>query len=976
MDPGTPFLSRPPLESPLVGRERELAMLRASLEKVVAGEGSLILVSGEAGIGKTTLVEWFAGEARAKQACVLKGYCYDFTLTPPYGLWSDAFASNPLGQEPDLSQSLHPDPGSSPTTDQSSLFEQVRRYLAGLAAHQPVVFILEDLHWSDPASLDLLRYLAPGVDSLACLLIATYRTDELNRNHPLAQRLPSLVRGARVQRAELRRLSEDDVSALVRNNYTLASEDQARLVTYLYTRTEGNPFYLLEVLRTLESERFLRPDAERHLVGNLEQAPVPALVRQVIEGRLNHFDDDERQLLELAAVIGQVVPLDVWARASGVDVDTLADLAERAVEAHVFSALRGNSHITFTHALVQETLYDGQLLTSRQRRHREISETLSEMPDSPVSTVAWHFAQADDPRGVDWLIRAGEQAIARYAAQDGAQMLRRAEDLALRFSRDLPLTAYWNRAKAYETTGAFEFARRDYERVLHQVRQEGDRAAEWQVLLDLGMLWMARDYERTGEYYTAALTLARSIGDKSIVARSLNRVGNWQCNLNRLDTAISLHKEALELFEKSADQEGIAETLDFLGIASYLNSDTSSSVSFYERAISLLRELDDRARLSSSLALISLNGGATTAPAMAPVYRGANYWVRCCQEALEITRDIGLPSGESFTLALLSGLHGLRGDFGQALHDAQSAVSIAERLGHREWVAFSRGTLGRVWDELLDPRAAQVELELALDAARMSGSRLHLTRVASSLASVLIDTGNLARASDVLESVAQPDVEGTSSTQRQSRFVRAKLALARNELNEALDIIEYLIETRPSPSNEDRLPYLMKIRGDVFTRMGDLPDAEASYLNAQEGAALFEFRSLLWRVEIALGELYRRQNRHQDAEQAFQNAHDLIEVHASSIPDTAIREHFESSALAHLPRSLRVEHDSTVNELLSRRETEVLRLIVEGRSDREIADTLSISPRTVMRHVSSILTKLDVPSRTAAATLAIRNDLV
>src|SRR5215211_7319465 len=174
---------------PLAGRDRDLALLREQLAATLAGHGGLVLIGGAAGIGKTALAEALCAEAAARGALVLVGRCYDLSETPPYGPWAEAVARLP--GEPEGVRLPAPLGDGVAAASLVALVTQVKDALAARAARQPLVLLLEDLHWADPASLDLLRALARHLAALPVLLLVTYRDDELARRHPLAQLLPA-----------------------------------------------------------------------------------------------------------------------------------------------------------------------------------------------------------------------------------------------------------------------------------------------------------------------------------------------------------------------------------------------------------------------------------------------------------------------------------------------------------------------------------------------------------------------------------------------------------------------------------------------------------------------------------------------------------------------------------------------------------------------------------------------------------------
>ncbi|MGI8856656.1 MAG: AAA family ATPase, partial [Thermomicrobiales bacterium] len=403
---------------PLAGREREQALLQQRLDAARAGNGGLVLIGGEAGIGKTTLAESLCADAERHGAFVLEGHCFDLAETPPYGQWIDLFAHLPAA--PSLPLPPVPDAFAQRVTvgavaSQMALFVAVEDFLRALAGQRPVVVLLDDLHWADPASLDLLRFLTRSVATLPLLLLATYRSDELTRRHPLYQILPQLAREAGAERIDLGRLDDAAVGTLVAARYGLADADASRLVAYLQSRAEGNALFVGELLRSLEETGALRHDVAGWALGVLDQTAVPPLLRQVIDGRVGRLDAEAQRLLAVAAVIGHEVPLAIWAMAGEVDDETILMTAEQGLDAQVLVETVGGEGVRFAHALIRETLYEGVPSIRRRLLHRGVGEALAAAPHADPDAVAMHFQQAGDGRAVPWLVRAGERAQLTYA---------------------------------------------------------------------------------------------------------------------------------------------------------------------------------------------------------------------------------------------------------------------------------------------------------------------------------------------------------------------------------------------------------------------------------------------------------------------------------------------------------------------------------------------------------------------------------
>ena len=406
----------------LVGRERERNLTHAQLSAAIAGQGGLVILSGEAGIGKTTLAEDVCQEASCAGALVLVGQCYDRTETPPYGPWIELLEQ--FRALPDRSPALCTiaEPNLSHSSSQAALFHEMREFLVAIAREQPLVIVLEDMHWADDASLDLLRVIARQLVSLPILLLVTYRSDEVIRQHPLYRLLPLLVREALAVRIDLSLLDNDDVSTLIQHDYQLPTDDAIRLADYLQTRAEGNPFFLGELLRSLEGTVLLRTTAGNWKLGELSRIQVPMLLRQVIDARVARLGKEADALLAIAAVIGQVVPLTLWATVAATTEEALFQLLERAINAHVFDATADGLAVRFSHALIREALYEGVLPPRRRAWHREIGEVLASQEEtSEPDAIAYHFTHAGDSRAAAWLTRAGERAQRAFAWGTAAQ---------------------------------------------------------------------------------------------------------------------------------------------------------------------------------------------------------------------------------------------------------------------------------------------------------------------------------------------------------------------------------------------------------------------------------------------------------------------------------------------------------------------------------------------------------------------------
>jgi DNA-binding CsgD family transcriptional regulator len=902
---------------------------------------------------------------------VLVGHCYDLTETPPYGPWLELF-NNPGRRDSLLPAPPGLIPGEAASVgSQDALFGQVRDYFVNLSASRPLVVALDDVHWADPASLDLLRFITRQLARLPILTVAGYRTEDVGPRNRLYPLLPQLVREAQPVRIDLHRLADEAVRELIRHRFQLQPADQKRLLEQLQLRGEGNPFFIGELLRAFEEEGLLRSGPDGWALGDVSQSRLPRLLAQVIHGRLAPLGDEVRRLLAIAAVIGQDVPLALWAQVTETDEETLIDVVERAVAESVLEVEASGARMRFVHALLREALYEGLVPMRRRTWHRRIAEVLGRERKPDPDAVAYHFRQATDPREVDWLIQAGERARALYAPRLAIEHLTRALALMRESHHPRAQAVHRDRGMAYETMGEFEPARADLDTALALARTAGDRPAEWQTLVDLGFLWEGHDYLEAHAYYRRALDLARALGDAGLLARSLNRLGSWESNAEQVQEAKQHHREALEIYRQLPDRRGIATTLDLLGSATWSGGDPVAAEPLFREAAALCREHDDRPTLISCLVYQMVCGGAG---ATETLYHASSLVEaqQAGEEAVRIARAIDARTGETWARLMLAWCLGEQGQYRRALDQARQGLAMAQDLEHREWISAAHFTLGAIDLDLLALAEAREHLERALSTARESGSLWWTGAAIWTLARACLAQGDLPAASAVLAMAADPGVAPRTPAQRGWCYARAEVLLAQGQPAPALEALDQLLGGQDGESVGRFSPFVGKLRAEVLSALGRPGQAEAALLAARHAAARRGVRRLVWRVDIALAALYSGLGRHGEAAQAAAAARALVEELAADIPEADLREEFRRGVAKLISRGeSQPAHRAGHTAGLSAREIEVLRLLASGLSNVEIAERLVLSPRTVNAHLTNIYTKLDVNTRSAAVRYAL-----
>jgi tetratricopeptide (TPR) repeat protein len=631
-----------PQRWPMVGRDNERAELMSRLEDALAGRGSLVLIGGEPGIGKTRLTEELLAEARRRGAFCLVGHCYEGEGAPPYvpfveitehtarvvppsalrGVLGDS-APEIAKLMPALRQ-MFPDipPALTLPAEQQRrfFFNAYRDFVERSCRANPIAVVFEDLHWADEPTLQLVLHIAQSMSSLPLLIVGTYRDVELEVTRPFAKILETLLRQRLATRMTLRRLPAEGVAELL----TAMSGKPApqSLARVIFRETEGNPFFVEEVFQHLSEEgKLFDPSGSWRQDLRVESLEVPEGVRLVIGRRLERLSEATRKILTTAAVIGRAFTLTLL---EAVEVgqtgggDVVLDAVEAAEQAHLLSPQPGarESRYVFAHELIRQTLIESLSLPRRQRLHGRVAAAIERLYanalDSHVSALAHHLYQAgaasDPEKTIDCLIRAADQARANAAHEEALACL----DNALSLWEGPPTAriaeVYERRAFTLRSLGhpdAIEGMARAA-RTWHEIGED-DRAALVSGELGNTRLWMI-DNDTARLELDAALAGYSKMSDSSRAMLHYYRaISNWSAGRTD-DAAIDIDKgDALRV-------PGAVPLLDYAAASTKANFywaqlHAEESIAFAREAAAGFASLGDVWRETEISWTISMNLG-------------------------------------------------------------------------------------------------------------------------------------------------------------------------------------------------------------------------------------------------------------------------------------------------------------------------------------------------------------------------------
>jgi DNA-binding CsgD family transcriptional regulator len=994
---------RKSLVSPrLFGRNQEIETIHNALQSTQESRSQCLLISGDAGIGKSRLTAAANESALQEGFVLLNGVCFEQDITLPYGPWMDAlrqFMTRKTPEEiaatlaenapdilkliPELSIYLNtsqPVPELPPEADKRRLFEALMRFFARLANDHPLLIVLEDLHWGDETSLELLHFCARRFAQSQILLICTYRRDQVSPQ--LKRFLTQMNRERLAVEIHLSPLPRQHIAEMIRAIFEIERPIKLDFLDMIVELTGGNPFFVEEVLKSLVETGGIYLSN-----GNWERRPVvelqiPTSTRDAVQSRLETLSEESRQLVTLMSVAGRQSSFELLQALTKMEEWELIQRLKELIEAQLVVETAPDQ-FAFRHELTREAVYSGLMQRERRAQHRMIAETVEEVFAGSLelyqANLAMHYQKSGQwEKALQHARNAGERALALYAPREALEHYSQAIEASQQLSLSPDINLHRARGLASQLVGNFDTALTDFYACLEIARASNDQPAEWQALLDLALLMEGRDYPQAGEYNQQALTLARQLNDPAMIGRSLIRLAIWYTNMNQAREGAVAIREAYNIFENLDDPHCLALALSAEGNI-YMNAGNFQQGSAcYLQAMPLFKKVGDLQGQFDCLINLSLGGALDlfyTEPPMISISRARRY----AEGALEVARQMSSQSDEAIAMIRLAMILRTQGRYGQAFELAQNATELADELDHAEWSSFGWAAQAEIHRDLLNLDNARKYYEHSLERVDQSGNLEIKYTVMANLARVYLDQNQLDLAENLLNDTLPDENQIRTMAQRLIQYGFARLALERENPQKTIEILERLLASSIELSGQEDLqsPYLNYMRGDALRRLNRFSEGRHSLQKARAAAVDLGALPLLWRIHYSLARLEYCEDT-QQAEHEINYAQDIVTRLAEVVPDRELRTQFHEKAfslLAAAAEDFAPSEGPAAEGPLTARELEVVALIKAGKSNQEIADTLVLSKRTVEKHISNILSKLMLNSRAQIIVWGLQNDL-
>ncbi|MEM2900971.1 MAG: DUF2791 family P-loop domain-containing protein [Thermoplasmata archaeon] len=668
------------LQKPIfVGRNEEFKKLKEYLERAVGGKGQFVFIEGEAGIGKTRLVHELKEYAETKGVKFLSGKCLyhegsdpylpflealrehlsiknekvneespapigfigqivhntvrDTSISLPVGLIKTGMAEDTSKRELDLRK------------ERDRMFEIVLQLIIRISQESPLILFIDDLQWADIASLQLLYYLGRNIKESRTLIACTYRPEDLLENqgkaHPLTDIIKRMSREGLYAKVTLRRLSQKDSSLMISSLLNIEKIPEG-LVKLVYEHTEGNPFFIEEVLKSLVEDGIIdTKDRTWHFRMDLSKLSLPATIKDIVTRRVDRLSEDAEKVLEVAATIGREFSFDILLAAIEGDEEALLDAIDELIESRLIieESNDNREEYRFDHPTVREVVYNSLSRGKKRLLHRKVAlalESVSKGKESEkVYNLAYHFYNANEyEKALLYAQKAGERAIESFAPEDALRYYKMALDSIeklqdndsnklrkLSLLRSIGKLCYsladWNEGIAY------------YGSMLElsvELKNDHSRAEAHR---GLGKMCSEQNiWQDAISHFECAIAISEKLSDLHGLGEAMRGRGWIDWMLGKYDSALELYRKALSCAESIGDVRVIAQTYIDIGNVYNVKGEFSKAIWHYEKSLDLLEEMDEEyeiARVYNNLADVHNQ--------MKELEKSLEYYMKCIESS-------------------------------------------------------------------------------------------------------------------------------------------------------------------------------------------------------------------------------------------------------------------------------------------------------------------------------------------------------
>jgi predicted ATPase/tRNA A-37 threonylcarbamoyl transferase component Bud32 len=763
-------------EIQLIDRVEEMNLLRQAVDRAVRGEGGLVLLSGEAGIGKTRLARELRAYARLRGMQVLYGRCpalFRMDGVPPYVLWSEVvrdYLENSSPEQlyrvigfypaevaklvPEISQKLRAIPQSfpiSPEHEQNRFFEAVSQFIINISREAPLLVILDDLQWTDPSSLLLLHYLARGVGKAPLLLLGAYRSTDIDDKHPLTPVLTELNRERLPQSVSLKRMSLNDVSEMIKQ--TLEQDDvPAEFCRLVYEKTRGNPFFAEEVVKSLKEEEVIYREEDKWKFKEVSGIEFPETVKSVIKARISRLDDECQNVFMMASFIGNDVTCGALCGVTGIEEDKIIEIIDKILKTGLFKhrVIRGEDTCSFADIIVRDVVYEEISPFKRKKLHGVVGQALEKVYAGRIEEhfgeLASHFLESGNKdKALDYFLKAGEKAANIYANSEAVSYFQSALKLLEERGGE-----FQEKVRVLEKLGDIKNIVGEHEACMNrwnealvlwkQLDEEGKAARLHRKMANV--LWEKMgDTEKAERHHEQALKILETEPESVELASLYEDMARMYFRTESMAKALPWAEKALELAKKLNHLENIANSYLTLGSIIGNSGDLKKCIECIEKALKIA--LDNSYMETAVRAYYSL--------ALWLPYEEMALALECLEKGFKLARKAGVIFWISSIGTTLANVYSCMGNMNKAITLAEESVALDRKAGNVTHLSISLSMLGSIYHVLGEWDKSEQYFREALSNSQRLKDRPSIATSHSNLGWLYYDKGEYVKAREFFE---------------------------------------------------------------------------------------------------------------------------------------------------------------------------------------------------------------------------------
>jgi len=899
----------PVKEVQLIDRAEEMVLLREAVDRAVRGEGGLVFLYGEAGIGKTRLTRELGAYARLRGVQVLYGRCpalFRMDGVPPYVLWNEVikdylqvctpeqlyrvigfYPSEVCKLVPEIKQKLGAIPQSlpiSPEQERDRLFEAVSQFIINISKETPLLVVLDDLQWTDQSSLLLLHYLARGVYREPLLLLGAYRDTDIDERHPLSPVLTELNRERLLQSTQLKRMSFDDVSEMIKR--ILEQDDVPReFCELVYEKTRGNPFFVEEVIKSLKEEEVIYREENKWKIKEVPRIEFPKTVKSVVKKRISRLDDECQNVLTMASFVGKDFTFEALCGVTGIEEDKLLEIMEKTLKTELIKekVIRGEDVYSFSDIIVRDVVHEEVSHLRHKRLHGIVGCALEKVYakkiDEHLGEIAYHFLEGGDKdKALEYFLKAGEKAQKVYAHNEAFSYLQHALEL-------------------------LEEREENLEQKVRIIERLGDLKA-----------WMGK-VDECSEYLNKSLTLWNQLGDKKNIARLHAKMASWIWQVaGDRDKASDHHRMALEILEKEPESVELSHLYEDISHMLWRGGSTEA-LSWAQKAFGLAERLG-----APEVLVACYNDMGTLYLKMGEFEKASKYYEQGLKTALEnnlvdaitlynnlselylatgefqkmfetaqkgseFTKKVGSLYGLTWINSRLAESYAFMGELQKAISIFEEILALAKKIKYPVQVSGAMCGLGWCYQILGEWDKSLQYLMEARDTAKKIGEYQFYGWATLLLGELFMEMEDYVEAEKYLqESRDTWEKAGDRETQLTWTFpVLSRVCLKKGEIEKAKELIEKTSEHATSTKNKMLIPLAEMLKAMLFREQKNWEQSIQHFEKSLQGYKsldaqkwyVYQYAELLYEY----GLMYLKRNEEGDKDKAYSLLNQALEIY-------------------------------------------------------------------------------------------------